>query len=330
MIGRAMSSSPTADAPAPPSPGRSTRFDFRHRLFQVPAARFRRSPAGEPLFYVRLGELDCALAIPGIRLEFGIASDSHDGKLRSMVEGGLRYVREIRPGDSIPRELLDGSCSWSLDEQHLERARNRLSVQLAYWVIGADARIASVQQLNEAAQDPEIKARVTEAVDEAAERLGLGRERRQDVLARLELVARELAYIEAMRDRYGCVRMVLANLRKANDLYRHDRGIQEEISRTQLLMSEPDAALRELFAEVDGQTGEVITVLRNVPSMVEFIRHNRDEIHFRLMVWDDIVADHQGTPVTAGDALERLILKTHRFAAQNFPKVSRWGLQSRA
>ena len=34
----------------------------------------------------------------------------------------LSFVLEIRAGDSIPNELLDGSASWAIEPRHVERA----------------------------------------------------------------------------------------------------------------------------------------------------------------------------------------------------------------
>ena len=38
---------------------------------------------------------------------------------------GVRFVKEIRPKDSIPSELLDGTASWSYEERHNASARAR-------------------------------------------------------------------------------------------------------------------------------------------------------------------------------------------------------------
>ena len=56
--------------------------------------------------------------------------------LLDVVEKGLRFVHEIRPGDSIPSELLDGTASWRVEERHRRRARGRLMAQLIAWTAG--------------------------------------------------------------------------------------------------------------------------------------------------------------------------------------------------
>ena len=43
------------------------------------------------------------------------------------VAQGLKYVKDIRPGDTIPRELLDGTASWSIDKD------TALSPGTSYW-----------------------------------------------------------------------------------------------------------------------------------------------------------------------------------------------------
>src|SRR5690348_143181 len=165
---------------APPSA--STSFDFEHKVFKLDGGCFRMSASGEPLFHVRLGELTAALTLPSLCTAFGISAHCHDGQMLEVVASGLRYVREIRPGDSIPRELLDGSASWSVDERHRVRAHTRVLVHLAAWLNGDNNVVVDVNNLENLAKDPELKQRAQLAFDDIAAQLGLGPERKQEIV----------------------------------------------------------------------------------------------------------------------------------------------------
>lgn len=302
----------------------STHFDFRHKLFTLPEAVFRPDSTGKPAFHGDLGDVRCALDLKTIAREFGIDPESHDGRLLTLVERSLRYVKEIRPGDSIPNEILDGSCSWTIDDRHRRIARQRLTLRLASWMTGGEITATDPSALEQIAEDPGMKKRIHDGAVEAAQRLGLGRDRRLEILNRIETVARELAYIEAQRERLGDIRAAVDKIGSAAQIYRRDRSVLEEITRVQMLLRRPLADFDADFELVDAQTGEILALLRNVDAQILFIRELRDMIHFKLMAWDEILALWKSLKVERSDAVERAIRQFYQFAARNFPLESRW------
>ena len=84
--------------------GRSTHFKFQHKVFSVEGSYFAHSrDTKEVVFHVPLGEIKGVLTLEVLRNEFGIEHDSPDGRLLGIIERSLRYVKEIRPNDSIPQ-----------------------------------------------------------------------------------------------------------------------------------------------------------------------------------------------------------------------------------
>src|SRR4051812_42250702 len=84
----------------------------------------------EPTFYVPLGDIQGVLTIPQLISGFDIKPDSSDAVLLKAVEKSLGFVKRIAPGDPIPRELLDGTASWSVEDRHRMIAERRVAVQL--------------------------------------------------------------------------------------------------------------------------------------------------------------------------------------------------------
>ena len=92
-----------------PGDDRSRTFAFEHKLFAVEGCYFALIQNSEEVaFHLPLGDLKGAIALPVLRAELKLASDGTDSRLLDIVEKSLRYVKEIRPNDSIPHELLDG------------------------------------------------------------------------------------------------------------------------------------------------------------------------------------------------------------------------------
>ncbi|WP_395623453.1 hypothetical protein [Sphingomonas daechungensis] len=135
---------PTAQSPEPAKDGeegkeiaapkeytKSTHFLFDHKLFAIPDCCFTKDPnTGDPGLSLPLGEIRAFLPLGPLMKMFKDFTED-DTRLLNVAIRGLSHVKEIRPGDSIPAEILDGSASWSVGPEQLDRARGRIFVALA-------------------------------------------------------------------------------------------------------------------------------------------------------------------------------------------------------
>jgi hypothetical protein len=304
---------------------RSTHFSFEHKVFGVDGACFAHTTdTREAALYVLLGDLQVALLLPTLRDEFNIKPGSHDSELLGVIERSLKYVKEIRPNDSIPREILDGTASWSVENRHLLIAKGRLSLQIASWLTGEESVIVDAVQLEQLVEDPATKQKIDKAFGEIAEKLGIGRDRKNEVVDRIDALARELSYIEALRERYGLVLEIIRKLAEFVRTYRGDRSITQEISRVRTLLMRPQAEFDSLFSQCDAMTGEILSVLKKFEAQVEFVRDMRDDLHTKLMAWDDVITQWNGLEVVKGEAQENAIKAIYRFVARNYPQRQDW------
>jgi hypothetical protein len=308
---------------------RSTHFEFQHAVFRAPDARFLLASDGAPAMVVRLGDMDAVIPLKSLRNEFDL-DDTPDADLLEKVAAGLRYVKVIRPGDSIPREILDGTASWSVEDRHLEIARGRITVQISSWLVGQETVITDQETLLKLAEDPGVKTRVNEAFGEIARKLGLAADRRQEVVDRIDHVARELSYIEALRDRFATVQGVRTKVLQFHKIYRRDRSIFEELMRIDNLIRRPLDELRDIFDQVDAQCGEILSLLRNLDRQIAFIRESRDELHTRMMLWDDTITAWEAITIERSPENEQAIREIYRFCARNFMIEKPWQLTGAA
>lgn len=319
------SGDPSVDAAIADPANPSTHFLFTNKVFAVPGAFFSLAQDNnEPVLNVELGDIWGKIGFRTLKDAFDIEDASPDAKLLAVVEQGLKYVKTIRPGDSIPRELLDGTASWRVDDRHLMIARGRLTMQLVSWITGNEMLITDRSQLEQVVEDPQTKQRVQQAFTELARRFGLPEDRRQEVVDKVDQLARELSYVEALRDRYGAVQRIVANCTQAARLYKTDRQIQADVSRMMALVKQPMTDFDTIFMQVDGQTSEIMSVLKSMDSQVAFIRTMRDEMHTRLMLWDELIDVWGDAPLERGPELENKLKKTYQFLAKNFLVSKVW------
>ena len=306
----------------------STHFAFEHKIFRIDGCYFAADREGDkPKFLMPLGDEMAAVGIAALRQEFGIAEDSNDGRLLDVVAKGLKYVQEIRPNDSIPQELLDGSASWSVEERHRTAAHARIKIQLATLLTGREDQVIESDQIEQLVDDPEIKRRVQEAFGLVAEKLGLPPEQKQEVIHKIEQLGHELSFIEGLRERFTSITDIPPKLERLSKFYGNQTGTWDELNRVTVLLLEAMTDVETVFDMVDAQTCEILTVLRSFDLHVGLIREARDDLHRRFMDWDDIIEPWQSEAGTErGDAVEQLIKQTYRLLAQKFPQTQEWAL----
>ena len=303
----------------------STSFDFEHKVFAIEGGYFAlAADKSHAVYFVPLGATFGAVPLPTLRTTFEIETESHDDYLLGIVEASLRFVKVIRPGESIPPELLDGSASWQVSDEHRQLALNRILIQLSSWVSGHEIVVSDPAQIEQILEDPGTKQRVAEAYIQLTEKLGLPPERKGEVETKVKAFAHELAYIEALRDRFGAVRSIAERTDRLRTSYRTDRTFSAEIMQMQKLFRTPMVEFKTIFDQVDAQSGEILALLRNLDSQIDFTRKQRDELHCRIMDWDYLLAKWTDVAIERSTANENLIKHTYRFLAQRYLKTNVW------
>ncbi|MEH6404049.1 MAG: hypothetical protein V7750_11790 [Sneathiella sp.] len=302
----------------------STHFAFEHKIFAVKGAHFKLThDSKEPALFVDLGEMTGAIPVRSICYEFGIDKESSDANLLETISGSLKFVKEIHPNDSIPTELLDGSASWEILESHKNVARGRITMQLVSWLAGSEEIITNSGELEAIANDPNTKEKVQSAFRDIAEKLGITKD---DAIERVDDIIRELSYIEALRDHYSKIKRIFTNVERLRVTYRRDRGMAEDLSRIHALFEPVINKFDRSFDEVDAQTCEVLTILKNFDPTTEMVRKTRDDLHQRFMIWEEMLVGWKNLGPEENPLVERQLKATYRFLAQNFMQAQTWRL----
>ncbi|MBF0561368.1 MAG: hypothetical protein HQL37_04970 [Alphaproteobacteria bacterium] len=311
--------------------GLPTTIVFEHKFFtSLQKMYFRISEqTGDPVLVIKLSTYDATLSFPGIKREFLIADDSRDGRMLALVAEALGFVKVLQVGDPLPREVISTEASWEPSSRHFQVAYNRLTMQMVTWLSGDETVINNPDELMQLAGDPITQRKVRTAFEEAAEKMGIGRDRKQDVIEHIESLAKELAYIEALRERFGSIKEMEKKIQGLRRLYGHERSLLEIADPSARLIQRAIREFQNPFDEVDAQTGEILAVLRNLDAQVKFIRRTRDFLFRRFAAWEDILKEWAPVPITRSAQTQELFRSTYKFLAPRYMQVNEWVLASK-
>lgn len=308
----------TQTAPRHDGPARNTHFDFQGRVFQAPGACFvLKGKDKEPMFAVDMGNGQGYISLKDLRKTFFIAHGSHDDKLIEQAAAGLRFVPDIRPGDEIPNEILNGTASWTVARKHKQIARDRIQVQLLSWMTGKPIVYASSDELKKIVSQDDNKKALKDAFGRAALALGFEASQAEKVVDLIETLARELCYIEALRERTKELTKIQANVQALTKIYTDIRG-SSDVGRVKLLMEKGVNETDGILNNVDAEAADIMSALMSLDDVVRAVRRARDDLHFVLMEWDPVIAKWQNLAMVRSQEVDRALMATYQFLASRF------------
>lgn len=305
--------------------------EIEHNFFKVftdPHFRMSAPPNEQPVFCAMLGDQEVSLPIGGIARELGLEEEDPLRLMLDTISKGLQFVTAMRPGDPIPAEVRTGEASWEAATDHLEIARQRLTMQLVTWVSGRETMINNPLELQQLFEDPSTKQKIADSFREAADHLGLAN--KDELTDMVEGFATELSYIEALRERFSHIDSLYQKLLVLRQHYRDQNSMVEEIAPVVRLMKKPVESFQSGFDQIDAQTGEIMTVLGKIDAQREFVRSVRDDLYVRFEAWEDIVGPWKGVDplnpgkFNVGNALRDL----YQFLAQRYMEADEWVLMT--
>ena len=301
---------------------------FDHALFsKLGAISFRRSDTdGTPMMMLPFGEREAGVPLRSIQVEIGIADASRDGQMFGLIAESLDYVTSLCIGDALPAEVVDGGASWEPTAAHRLAAATRLRLQLLAWLdpdVAYDvSKSFDVNQRLES--DLEIRAKVQSAFCEAAVVLELATV--EKVVALVERLGEEYAYVEALRERLLTpvqnLTSRLAQLGRGPTCSGMQR--RETITQVQRLIELAHSQFRSRFDEVGAQTAEVIATLRNADSQIAYIRSNRDGLYRSFRAWTPILETWADIDAGGDSSVWRATTDLYQFLARRYLPSSEW------
>ncbi len=100
--------------------------------------------------------------------------------------------------------------------------------------------------------------------------------------------------------------------------YGSDRSAKMELNRIQTLLATGIQEYTAMFAQLDAQTGEIISALKSIDRQVKYIREMRDQLHFLIMQWDPHINDLDKWHTRMTPETDKVMRNLYRFLAPRY------------
>ncbi|MBM3554796.1 MAG: hypothetical protein FJX47_04500 [Alphaproteobacteria bacterium] len=300
---------PTAPA-APPAP--PTAFAFEHKVFKLEGSVFHLDRDGHPVLQVGLASIRAALPLKSVRKHFHIATDSNDDKLLILVERALEVVGEVRLGDPLPSELIDGKVSYPVTPLVRALARARAIVRLVDWHGGQAARNLDSMALIAEASAMETDGRLGAA--EEALRAALGPEVVGNADNLLESFVAEWAPIEALAVSLADLKGVVKRAEGHCANTKIGAQLREDLQRGTALLAKRVKTIRQRLAKVAESAADPPTVHKRFGDLRDLLRRERRELSRELAASKDLMEAWRDLDATDSNRLRAAIRACFRFA----------------
>ena len=113
--------------------------------------------------------------------------------------------------------------------------------------------------------------------------MGLEENQTKTVVDYIETLARELCYVEALRERCLEVQRIRKNLETLVKAYSDDLRMSSDIGRIKALMGKGLGELENILHNVDAKSADILAALISIYEVILSVRKARDDLHYILM-----------------------------------------------
>ena len=303
-------------------------MQFQHPFFQTNADGYFHLDLADckPVYVINLGDQGGIISLQSIKQELRLGDYGADEAMLNAVCGALKFVDEIRVGDSLPSEIINGEASWEPEAHHRTIADRRVVAAMVKWSEGLDGPISELNDLQRFTKEHVNQDKIAQALRRLDETVGSesrGLLRIQPVLKRL---AKELSYIEAQRDTIERVRRIGRILEHIRRIGGGQASDTHEVTGVLRSFKPMIQMFDKHLASVDDQVDEFLAAVSAHETLFVHIQQVRNELRYQLKAWDEYLPDWDSVSrknVNAFDVSTK-IGDLYRFLAPLYAPVDEW------
>lgn len=301
---------------------------FDHDFFRTNGdGCFRMDETGRrPVYEINLGDQTGVMPLRAIKKIIETGDNPADHEMLDKVAEALRYVSDIRVGDALPAEIVDGGASWTPAARHATTANQRIVASMVSWSGGSDDEPVNTRDLRRFMTEQVDRVKISRALQMLEEAVGEDDEGPDDIQSALVTLTNELSYIEALREKMQRIKRIgkiLTYLRNAGGGQANDAS---EVAAVMRVFNHMMLKLEERLAPVDAELSDISHAVRDHEHVCELMQQVRNDLWFELMPFDAILEkwDSVSPKSTDMSELTAMVGDLYRFLAPVYSPVDEW------
>lgn len=293
------------------------------RLLGEPVFRLSEG-ARVPSMVIKLDGQDAVLPLQSIAREFHVEPESADGQMLNLIEQALEFVVTLKLGDKLPSEINGGAASWEPNAEDRRVAASRVRHNFVRCVFARLAKSVTIRGggLPGWEEEPQNRALLEQAFADAVSLLD-GADK-ADITERIASICEEMAYIETMRR--ALTRGIASMRDKLLSLGPGEVMVSQRdtVKQVQTLAGLGVKEITSRFDEVDVHLDDILGMLRDLPTMIADLRHQRDWLFRTNRAWEAVFRDWAAAPNRFDEFLLKVVERTYIFLAPRYMSFQEW------
>ncbi len=301
---------------------------FQHSFFRTNAdGHFRLDETSRrPVYVINLGDQAGIVSFPAIRQELLLENCGTDHAMLDAVSEALKFVRDIRIGDTLPSEVVSGEASWEPEARHRKIANRRIVTAMVRWSGEWDGPVIETRDLRRFLAEQVDQDKLPRALDKLENSVAGAGEGLAEILPVLTGLTLELSYIEAVRENVERIRRIgniLEHVRRAGGGQASDVHEVAAVLRVFNIMLQQ---FDEKLDSVDDRVADILTAVSEYKTVRAYFRQVRNDLRFELMAWEEPLAKWDKVTPKSFDLAEvaPMIGDLYRFLAPLYAPVDEW------
>ena len=146
------------------------------------------------------------------------------------------------------------------------------------------------------------------------------------MIEQITSLAKQLAYVEALRDIYAEVKRIDEKIQGLRPIYGTDRAMVDTVDQIARLSQRCLKSFDDQFETIDAQTGEVMAMLKNIGNQLEYIHKCRDDLYKRLYPWEEFIRKWKTVYIVKSEENVTRLREIYQFLAPRYMAFNDWVL----
>ena len=311
-----------------PQPLTPNTVQFQHPFFSTNAdGHFRLNGAERlPVYVISLGDQSGVVSFLSIKQQLALGDHGADEAMLDAVAEALKFVGELRLGDTLPDEIVSGEASWEPDARHLKIANRRIVAAMVKWSEQWEGPIAELSDLRRFLAEHVDREKIARALGRLDTIVGNGDGGVSQIQPVLMGLAKELSYIEALRENIERIRRIgaiLEHVRTAGGGQANDTHKTAAVLR---VFNNMMGMFNEMLASVDRQIDDISAAVAAHETVGGQMRQIRDQLRCELIAWEEQLTHWDGVTPKNIDltVMAPKVGDLYRFLAPLYSPVDDW------